>query len=722
MNKKNKLMIWLSSATIPIFAAVSAKCVDKDYEELGKDTQKIFVGMTFSSGQPQWNAMASLIHYYNETHKNDKHFLPVAPKHLGSGYAEGENSIIKDLEVNKKEVVNLTFNYNSLAAKLASKKITDRYKREKLLNFEDDDKDINVNLDNINEQFTTANKTTENLPKNGSFIIPIFKSITVMSANAPVLQYIFKTFEEKGAKFDESFKTSEKYKQIMQNGKGDEEHVKKLWGEFESSQTDAVKNLTIKQSTFENFKELLTFADIAQKSFKNSAARNSRLHILGVDDVSSVVQTLPYSLVNKTGDFFITTRNKNRKTSVSYSSFKNSNNPGVQALSRVYEKFKQSLESKSLTLLAGGEYTSSYQTKHEYALGIGSTAGYRHNFLSDKSEKTILTVKGTDFKGEKDLEFKNVAKSKDGKEILVVSKGHANNIYKSTTNTDKLDDKKKESLPFSFISVDASTDAKLDEALKKVKETDHKKAKDQWLLFLREDSKHDIESVKKGQATEIGTVKETKDKDPARYKVFFFENHDQLQKEELSSTGTLQENELIAFSVPGRWDESSKRKVVYAQGPSLMGISNGAKPDRAAKNFVKFLTSLDKIDITLGNYDKDNNLIEEKQKYTGVTPAFFISDVASYVFPVKGFENTDTSKYKNKYIVHTYNELKETVKNKDVVIYEEPAGFYSSSFRENLGSAFRSAYQKAKNNEALKDFDTEIKGQVTTLSSSFINN
>lgn len=43
-----------------------------------------------------------------------------------------------------------------------------------------------------------------------------------------------------------------------------------------------------------------------------------------------------------------------------------------------------------------------------------------------------------------------------------------------------------------------------------------------------------------------------------------------------------------------------------------MGISNGVKFDRVVKNFVKFFILLDKIDIIFGNYDKDNNLIEEK--------------------------------------------------------------------------------------------------------------
>lgn len=89
-----------------------------------------------------------------------------------------------------------------------------------------------------------------------------------------------------------------------------------------------------------------------------------------------------------------------------------------------------------------------------------------------------MIVKGIDFKGEKDLEFKNVVKSKDGKEIFVVLKGYVNNIYKLIINIDKFDDKKKELLFFSFIFVDVLIDVKLDEVLKKVKEIDYKKVKD----------------------------------------------------------------------------------------------------------------------------------------------------------------------------------------------------------------------------------------------------
>lgn len=726
MSKKNKLMIGLSSTAIPLLAAVSAKCGGTvNYEDLGKDAKKISLGVSFSSGQPQWNTMASLIKYYNEAHKNDKHFLPVELKHLGSGYPEGENTVITELKAKRNEVVNLAFNYGSLASRLASSEMRDLYKMDKVLNFEDNDKDISVDLKNINEKFARANSNTENLPNNGTFMIPMLKSIQVMSANAPVLQYIFKTFENKGAKFDDSFKKSARYQDIMTNGKGDESEVQKLWGEFESSQQDAVKKLTI-SSTFENLEELLNFANIAQKSFKNSAAKNSRLHILGVDDVSGLIQSLPYAMINAdANDFFIQTGLVKNKTTVNYKKIKDKNNKSVKALSEIYNKFKESLATKSLTLLAGGEYTSSYQTKHEYAFGIGSTAGYRHNFISDKTKKVIFTLKGTDVSGEKDKEFKNVIKKteKGVDQLFVTFKENANKVYKSTVDTDKLDDEEKDSLRYSYKSLDSATDSKMDEILKKITNTDPEASDNkQWLLFLREDNQSDIKTVKEKGAQEVGTVIETKISGASKYKIFFLNDESLLVRKELSSKGTLQEKELIVFAVPGKWNKSNEKRVIYSQGPSLIGVSRGAKPDRAAKNFAKFLTSLEKIDITLSKYDKDMKKTKDSRDkpYKQVTPAQFISDAASYVFPVKGFEKTDTSKIKNKYIVHTYNELKEAVTNKNVVIYEEPAGFHSSSFRESLGSAFKSAYLKAKNDQPLEDFDKEIIGSIIASSSQIL--
>nr|WP_308435691.1 P80 family lipoprotein [Mycoplasmopsis bovis] len=98
---------------------------------------------------------------------------------------------------------------------------------------------------------------------------------------------------------------------------------------------------------------------------KTQQTKNSRLHILGVDDVSGLIQSLPYAMINAdANDFFIQTGLVKNKTTVNYKKIKDKNNKSVKALSEIYNKFKDSLIAKSLTLLAGGEYTSSYQTKH----------------------------------------------------------------------------------------------------------------------------------------------------------------------------------------------------------------------------------------------------------------------------------------------------------------------------------------------------------------------
>nr|WP_307918777.1 hypothetical protein [Mycoplasmopsis bovis] len=148
-----------------------------------------------------------------------------------------------------------------------------------------------------------------------------------------------------------------------------------------------------------------------------------------------------------------------------------------------------------------------------------------------------------------------------------------------------------------------------------------------------------LKQTKGKGAEEVGTVIETKISGASKYKIFFLNDESLLNRKELSSKGTLQENELIVFAVPGKWNKHNEKRVIYSQGPSLIGISRGAKPDRAAKNFAKFLTSLDKIDITLSKYDKDMKKTEdsEDKPYKQVTPAQFISDLCFICIPCKRF-------------------------------------------------------------------------------------
>lgn len=64
--------------------------------------------------------------------------------------------------------------------------------------------------------------------------------------------------------------------------------------------------------------------------------------------------------------------------------------------------------------------------------------GYRYNFFSGDLKKIILIIKDIDFKGEKDLEFKNIVKSKDGVDFFVFLGDYINYIFKLGIDKSKL--------------------------------------------------------------------------------------------------------------------------------------------------------------------------------------------------------------------------------------------------------------------------------------------
>lgn len=64
--------------------------------------------------------------------------------------------------------------------------------------------------------------------------------------------------------------------------------------------------------------------------------------------------------------------------------------------------------------------------------------GYRYNFFSGDLKKIILIIKDIDFKGEKDLEFKNIVKSKDDMDFFVFLGDYINYIFKLVIDKSKL--------------------------------------------------------------------------------------------------------------------------------------------------------------------------------------------------------------------------------------------------------------------------------------------
>ncbi|WAM10660.1 hypothetical protein ONA00_04890 [Mycoplasmopsis cynos] len=51
-----------------------------------------------------------------------------------------------------------------------------------------------------------------------------------------------------------------------------------------------------------------------------------------------------------------------------------------------------------------------------------------------------------------------------------------------------------------------------------------------------------------------------------------FKNKYYLTQEILSDTGLLNENELLSYPTPGKWEPKNQKVVTYVQGPSLIGV------------------------------------------------------------------------------------------------------------------------------------------------------
>ncbi|WP_029513594.1 P68 family surface lipoprotein [Mycoplasmopsis primatum] len=709
MNKKKIFLMGAAAAVLPT-TLMAASCGSKN-ENSGNGNsgngnsgnensgnKKITLGVTFTKGKPQWNAFQNLVNYYNSKFVGQKHFIPVEIENIGSGYDAGAQKILSDLNSKNKNTPNLTLNYAPVASSIASSEVSTKYSgKTKILNFEDTkNPDISVNLNNFDEAFTNQNRTTENLPVKGTFIIPVSKSIVATGANAPVIKYLLDKMSSvsKPAKIDDEFKKTQFYKDVQENGKSDEAAVAKKWG---AVKTDAdFSSLTINNDTFTYFEKFLEFADLAQKGFENSSKPNSNVHVLGVDDPSSLTQYIPYSMIGGTfdnNDFFIRLTSKNGKSFVDYNQIKDTNNEGYKALNKVFDRFKTSFQSQSLAILGDGEYTSTYQVRHEYAFAIGSSAGYNHNFLSDKKSTTFYSIRNTDFENEigKSIYY---AFSKNGSLMFNDGK-HDNKIVKSDG----------EASGYDYQSLNKESDKKIADVLAKAGD---KKSLDSLIVTLDKESHANIikqiKELNNNKITEIGEFKKGK----TTHILFHINDKSLINETKSSGETTLQEKEFLSLETISKWNNDAKSKfVTYLQGPSLIGISVNEEQDNAARKFVKFLTSP-------GKYDID----EEHKNYT---VSEYISKVASYIFPSKGFEKTDTKGLTNKYIVQTYAQLKKIAESPDThVAYEEPGSFNASEFRNALGKSFKNTYISIKNSQIVGDFNAQIIKQIETLCNDFI--
>ncbi|AMD81238.1 hypothetical protein AXW82_01585 [Mycoplasmopsis canis PG 14] len=712
----------------------SSKSTNRKFAQKVKN--EIILATTFSETGAQAKALESVLKAYNalvdemlkvkESNMTDAEKavkykeLGISPlakkvKHqvIGSGYPAGAEKVRLALSSGDKDnFFNIILNYSTVAAKLAERTVNSNGELEPgmLLSFNSLDKDLDVDTSLFDSGFSAVNNEIENVESDSTYVLPLFKSTQVLAINAPVLGYILDTMKQNGVVFADDSK--EFFEEIISAGSADRSSVQALWGEKVASYETVLseykkEGFKLSKSVFDSYDELVKFSTIAQLLFQNSTTGvESPVHVFGIDDMTGVYEQALFSALDGNKSNMLQSVSKNNgKTVVDFNAIKNTTGAAYIKSQEIFSTFTSAFEKGAVYAFPSGQYSSNDQTKHKFAFSIGSTAGYFHNFK--KGNSSVITVSANGY--EYDLnnfsganEFKEKGKTQNA--IAYVG-GRANAIMgfeqsekagqydyyaKTKEDEDKIKtlfalENKNQTLNL-FFEAEKAKSGKLAEYIK----------------FL--DSKASTLSFEK-----YSIIKKS---DSKEYVVYAFKNvlkpnklefvNDQFSEHNvkvLKDTNLLNESELISIPTPGKWKSDSAKKVLFAQGPSLIGIKSNDEDEAATKAFVKWLVTSEK-EISISETKKSIPLVE-------------VQKAASYISALKGIsEKTDTEAAKiygqNKYLKIAYEEFAKTSKDENYIVFEEPAGSGSDSFRKNIGTAWetvQSGYvNKTETKKSFADF------------------
>ncbi|MGY5139282.1 P68 family surface lipoprotein [Mycoplasmopsis gallinarum] len=703
-----------------------------------QNTTSVKIGVSFSKGQAQWKAIETLANDYNKIYaiesngawvkkaphelaavpegqdpktfystedyakyqfnKQLEMFLPVELVRLGDGgYPAADENIANKISAkNKTELVNLTLNYAATAAKIAQKGM--------LLNFADENPllDSYDLMKTINPEFLKDNSLTSNVVNSGLWIIPSTKSGNVVAINAPVLSYILETMETNGATIE-----LRDYQSYKTQGANDRTIVKSLWGEPLAAET--IKgilgtNYTVDESTFDEAEKLLDFAIKAQKMFTLSSKANSDVHLFGIDDAAGFIATLTYAQVDADDDNMyvkaITQETNGYANRIAdYSAFKDKNSKAMKGMEAIYDKLVEAMKVGAVVLQGNGEYTSTSSIKHKYALGFGSSAGYKNNYVAGSKATYEVTALNNETRLDiNSAKFGGLAKSGTTLKFTTDDGAHWNTIFYGDEAKSKYN-----------LKIRDEDKAKVTALLDKITnaETPGTNATDtlnQLVFVLPQSATAEVEALKSLATSNpdvIGYAGLAYDgvQDEATKEIFFVFNKNnggKIQLNKLGSEATLQENELFAISAPTKFTDTNEKNIVYVQGPSLMGIHSNETGDKATKLFVKYY---------LGN-----NAVASK-----------VASSASYIYPSNELTSYDTSKEKNKFLVVVYQQFKNIINNENYKAYSEIGDINGNIFRNSFKSAWNGVYTSVKNNTNLEGFNTDIIVKVEQGASAIFN-
>ncbi|VEU58873.1 P68 family surface lipoprotein [Mycoplasmopsis gallinacea] len=694
--------------------SVKSKQFDQELSE------KIRVGVTWSNTGAQYKGLQEIVDVYNaniNTIYPDGGAKQVELKGLGSGYGEGAEKVKLSLESqDKNQFFHLTFNYSVVAANLAE--------YDMLLDFDDEDSSSRLDINTFESQFTSENTNTEYISVDGTYVLPVAKSTAVLSFNTPVFSYLVDKMKEAGATTDAEFETW--YASVKEKGQADRDAVAKIWGERNKK---SLEGYTIKKSMFDSYEDLFDFAIKAQSLFDKATSWNEgeKLHVFGIDDPAGFFETVVTADLNANESESIARRIKvNGVNTISFDALRTNQSPAYLSGQKIYNKTKEAVKSGALKLQGSGEYSSTTQIYHKMAFSIGSTAGYSKNYVSGSSVNRFDSKLDQNFSFDEkyDDNSKNImtivnsndkyAEIQD--QVLFYVGKYKNPVFKAGVKDNPA--YAKHLSKYDFYAKDEAQVEKIKAALMR------KTANTRFVyLFKDESTKPNAQLMEKINAigSEVNSnnvyLGEFEDN---KYGFLVLEGTLDKVKElaaslgmefkVLSSTDILNQNELVAEKNPEKWEQSDAKKVVYVQGPSLMGIHSNTVDNEATRKFVKWLVTSDAV-YTFG---KGEYAVEE-------TPIKHFQRALSYIAPID-FAHYDESvfgegKKANEYLKVALKSFKEAQEDPNAyATYSTPGAIKANLFRDALTTSFKALQDEAKTKKG--NIDLEYSKLVDTLNES----
>lgn len=667
--KKTSFILGTSAilgSTITTLVSCSSSSFNGRYDT--ENDEQIIMRTTWSQSggnYSKYHILDMLVHTYNEQMKSTDGFMPVKLEHVEGGYGTIASQTITKIKAgDKKTLPNIFTDYSTSAAEILGYEMDLHFNEQSTFN-----------SSNIDSSWLKNANIIGGNNKNNIINIPYSISSDTLSFNKSLMhKFLIDIQNSNTATINQSANGILHDFFSFTPSSNDTSEINKLWGNITNS--NVFNNYTISDSTFNSFESLFEFGSKIMKGYGLNAQDTNGLHFIGYDSPTNLLYSIAKSLSNSSSDYDNLV-SLDEKGYVLYDLFKK--DKAQKTFKDATKIISDAINTGALWVGTGGAYASDYFKRHKMGMSIGSSAGLTYQ-VSSVDEVSKIKLENKDVFG--------VQAHKSGDIVTNVSlNGSLNRIYTHDKNL-----------------AANSHDFKFKTSGEETKVTNSK--------FIVTPTNEIDSSFLSSHSGVPFTVVDGHNVDHTFYAFDTSTNT-------VISSALLNDNEMISYPAILSATSNSSSKILFTNGPNLVGVHANAAEDKATALFATWL------------YDFNTN-------YTGLdnlSPAKYLISKAEYIVPLKDFLKTNSvvenaiqsglsspsAKYwkGNKYVFDGLNRVKSDT-NVNLYVENVPIDEFSQSMREYIDKIFQATLDGAHQGTTLSVDEIYSKLKSSAKSSGMI--